>query len=118
VTANDLVIGGRAVLLGAALGGGVGVVVGAIDGPVLALLIRVQLPQNKVMGWRRLIQTLNALLTSIGVCIVFVLLFREHNPSALWLYFIIGCIAGGAFWRATGKFADKVMVANPTSEVG
>lgn len=115
VTANDIVIGGRAVLLGAALGGGAGVVVGAIDGPVLALLMRVRLPQNQIVGWRRFMQSVNALLTGVGVCIAYLLLFHEPNASSLGGYFIIGCIAGGAFWYATGKYADKVMPVKKAS---
>ena len=53
----------RVVLVGAALGGGVGVIVGAIDGPILVLLTRVHLPHNQIIGGRSFIQGVNALLT-------------------------------------------------------
>jgi hypothetical protein len=104
------------VLFSAALGGGVGVVVGAIDGPVLALLIRIQFPQtSQTMGRHGIIQGVNAWLTGIGTYVAFILLFPHSDPSALCFLVIVGCIAGGAFWYATGKFADKVMRLNESS---
>ena len=113
---------GIAALAGAVVGGGLGLATGVVDGPILVLLMRNLSNETSVPNSRiRRIQAANALLVTIGVLLTIALVMgvdvvigiETRHPLAF--YSAIALIAGGAFWRATGKFADRVLGVSTSS---
>lgn len=106
--------------VGVLIGGALGLILGVVDGPILVLLMHRLFHQVSVPNSRRKhIQAINALMVVIGVLLTVALVMGVNvvigETWSFLLFTIIALIAGGAFWYATGKFADRVLGVNESS---
>jgi hypothetical protein len=74
---------------------------------------------NDMNNRRRLVQSVNALVTGAGAFVTFIRLLRLDTISSgvqsLPFVVMIAFIAGGGFWRATRDYIDKISYMSQAS---